>query len=275
MAHLRGFSFTDDSASVTAPSHWDGSSSAKQLFLRRLDPATQLIHFRQLQSTIYQKLFQSKRLLFDDTWPVMATAIQQMHLWVNSLSDRIRKPFRLVFRSEVLFTSILILSPTGLIGPSNDYGKFLTFEYAVEYAKRISLIVRDYENLAFYSSLEILRASFVAKCFLTLLINDHSLLFSGVTPQTPINQPPSLEFLTIPNRGIGEKLNIASSSLDLFETTLESLGSRYGSAEPLKDFKAESFGIRRSLQNFGKSLNRNPSLRQGHFDLSGPLSNVR
>ena len=269
MAHQRAFSFTDDSTSVTRPAHWGSSLLTNQLFLRPLDPAVELIDLRQIQSKRYQKIFYSDRLSLKDAWPVMATALQEMHSWVDALSDQIKKPLKKLFRSDVLFSSVLILSPRGPVRSLSDYGKFLIFEYAIEYASLMASIEGNSEEFAFYTSDEVLRASFVARHFLELLGTESALLFSGMIPRVPMNHPPSSGIVAIPNRGVGEMLNRAYRSLDLFERTLESLGSRYGYTDPLNEFKVKSSGLRRSLQASRESWNRSSSIGLGQNSFSG------
>lgn len=252
MVYLRGFSFTDDSASVSAPNQRTESLSTSQLLAHSVGPALQLSRLRRIQSSAYQQLFQAGRPALEDTWELMSTSIQDMHRWYSELTDQIRKPIKNLFRGDVLFSSILILSPPGLVGKLNYYGKFLIFEYSFEYAGLMCSVNRDPDQLVLYTSHDVLRASFVARNFITLLMDDSARLFGDIMPREPPSSqgrspplPPAL--VTTITRGVGEMVNRAYECLNLLEKALEDLGSKTGNFSLLHEFKVESRQIRQSL----------------------------
>ncbi len=271
MVHRRGFSFTDDSAGVTTsllPVREDGQPNGKQLFAPSLEAAEELSQLRQIQSYAYQKLFQSVRLVFEDAWPLMSSSLHEMHRWsedsLERLSDHKMKPLRKLFRSDVLYSSILILSPD-LVGTLCDYGKFLIFEYAAEYADLMASISGDHERLAFYTYHDALAATFVAKCLISTLCADSAVLFNDIIPQAPWGSIPPLGPSTIPARTVGERVNRAHGCLTQMERTLGYLGPRYGYLEPLNEFKAQSSGIRRMLQTTYENWNRSLGVSRGQY----------
>lgn len=271
MVCLRGFSFTDDSANVTTPNQRMESSATDHLLSHNVGPALQMSRLRRIQSSAYQQLFQASRPALEDVWELMSTSIKDMHRWHSELTDQTKRPIKNFFRGDLLFSSILIMSPTGLVESLNDYGKFLIFEYTVEYAELVCTIGRDPDQSVLNTSHDMSRATFVAKRFLTLLNDDSGLLFSDILPQDPLSPRGRSPALPLPliaafTRGVGEMAKRAHACLDLLEKALEGLGSKTGNFSPLNEFKANSRLIRQSLPLSGYiTLNSNVSSEQSNI----------
>ena len=268
MVYSRGFSFTDGSGHVIAPKLREGSAATNPLFPYALDPAIQLGHLRRIQSEAYQKLFQSNRPALEDTWPIMATSIQNMHRWWVDLPDVIVHSMKQLLRCDVLFSSILILSPTGLEGTLSGYGKILIFEYAFEYAEIMSSISQDQGRVSFYTSHDLLRTSYVADRFLDLLLKDSALLFSGLVPVVPPKSPARSDVPGISGCGVGEMVNRSRRCLNLLERVFEWLGPRFGLPAHLNEFRGKSRSVRQSLEAGYTNSNTNASAGLG-FDFQG------
>lgn len=261
MVYCRGFSFTDDSANTTPPKLREDVTGTKQLFLHGLEPAAQLGQLRRIQSRAYQTLFQSSRPALEDMWSFIATSLQDMHYWLADIPNQIDGPLRKLLLCDVLFSSVLILSPSGLDGKLNEYGKFLIFDYTSKYAETMSSISHDHGKAAFYTSHDLLRTSFVAERFLSLLLQDSKLIFSGVVPSLPRHFGPWSAHPGIYNLGTLERVNRASRCLDLLEEILEWLGPSFGLSAPLNEFKVNSMLVRQLLEssyaNWDGSINGN------------------
>ena len=271
MVYARGFSFTDGSGHVAPPKLREGSTAANPLFPYGLDPAIQLGNLRRIQSGAYQKLFQSSRPALEDTWPVMATSIQNMHRWWVDLPDVIVSSIKQLLRCDVLFSSILVMSPTGLKGSLSHYGKFLIFEYAFEFAEIMSSINQDQNKVSFYTSHDLLRTSYVATRFLDLLLQDSNLLFSGIVPIAPSNSPHTSDIPGISRCGVGEMVNRSRRCLNLMERVFEWMGPRFGLSGPLNDFKVKSRTVRQSLEAGYTNWNSNPNIGRGFAVAGGPM----
>ena len=258
LVHIRAFSFTDDSASVTHPRQKVGSPDTTRVFLHDSGPATLLKHLCQIESDAYQKLFQSSRLALEEPWPIISKAIESIHKFCSEMPDSIKNPIKKLLRCEALYSSILILSPPDLEDDLIDYGKFLMLEYAVEYADLMSCIGSNAEQFAFYTANDMLRVSFVVKRLLFLLQRDFALFFDGLVSRPPPQAQTSSGAPVLPHRSIGEMLSRAYNCLSLCDKTLEYLGSRFGYPDPLKEFRVQSSGVRQLLQTSYENWNRNP-----------------
>lgn len=273
MVHRRGFSFTDDSTSVTGPIQSAQSNSAfgaSQLFLHNIEAGIQINELRRIQSHAYQRLFQSNRPNSEVAWPSMSSAIQDMHNWLEALPDTTKSPMKQLFRSDILFTGILILSPPGLERTLCDYGEFLIFEFATEYADLMASINQDRETFRFSTYHDVLRASFVAQRLVHTLSESIS-LYTGVLPKAPPNSIPPAGPIIIPARTVGEIVNKSHRCLDQLERYFEHQGPRYGYSEPLNDFKSQSRGVRQSIQERYDTWNRSLGLSRGQYLSQDPI----
>lgn len=186
----------------------------------------------------------------------MSRALSDMHQWTKDLPDHIQKPHRKIFLSDVLYSSILILSPPNLVGKLCDYGKFLIFEYTAEYAESMVSISGDQEHFTSLTYHDKLRASFVAQRLVCAILNDSTLLFGGIVPKAPPDSIPPSGPSTIPARTVGEMVHKAHRCLDQLERTLEFLEPRYGNAESLSECKAQSSDMRHTLKAIHDSWSR-------------------
>ena len=192
------------------------------------------------------------------------------------MPDTIGRSMKQLLHSDVLFSSVLILSPSGLDGKLNDYGKFLIFDYVVEFAETMSSISQDQESVAFYTSHDLRRTSFVAERFLGLLLRDSLLIFSGSIPNLSLDSDPRSAPLGIYNCSVGDKVNRARRCLNLLEGILVWLGKRFGLSAPLNDFRTNSRAVRQSLEaryaNWNSNLNIGLDYAFSGGSLYGPAS---
>ena len=261
IVHRRAFSFTDDSASV--PSRADTSAplliaarSRDQLFLRPMDTAPQLIKFRQIQSSCYQELFQSGRQPSEGSLRFVWATLRDLHEWYQGLPAGIQEPVKIAFRSEMLYTSIVILSPSEKIHSISEYAEALIFEYAVDYAGLMRSVCGGTGKYAFCTYLDALRASFIGRRLLNVLQSKQSRALDAGTVSSP--QPPSGTLLPppLPNRRSDENLDRARTAIDQLTDVLEFLGRRFGYTGLCEDFRTEArdIGMVFSAENLGSGL---------------------
>ena len=245
MVHRRAFSFTDDSANV-APE----VATREQIFRQALEPATQLRRLRQLESSTYQKLYHSNRETMNDPWPIIAGGLSETRAWAENLPQSISRPSRMLFLSEVLYVDILFLSAPGTADLSSEHINATVFEYAVQYAEATSIITRGSEELAFYTSHDVLRASFVALRFLDVLEAGCTYNVGGL-----LTKPPSITAADVlphprrPDRAVEDMVPLAISTIALLDKILEVLCVQYGYTEPWQEYHSRSLASLDTLQS--------------------------
>ena len=193
-----------------------------------------------------------------------------MHRFSRELPSHIKDPIKKLLRCDALYSSILILSPSDLDEDISDYGKFLIFEYAIEYAELMSAVSSDAEQFTFYTSLDMLRASFIVKRFLVLLRDDFALFFGSSISTPPLHAPTSSGAPAIQRRTVGEMLSRAHNCLNLCDKTLEYLELRFGYTDPLKEIRVRSSDVERQrIQASYDTWNRSPpTIGHDHYTLA-------
>ena len=248
MAYTRAFSFTDENTGITGlvPSRQRKTASSNPRFalVQQIDTAVRMNELRQIQSAAYQRLYQSDRPDIGRMWSCVSRALQRMQDWLEHLPSDCVAPLRDAFRADVLFSSILILSPP-LQGNLCGYGKFMIFEYGTEYADLMTTMGKDFEVQAYITHQDFLRAVIVSDRFVELLYNDAGALFNGKVPSAP---PEAASQATIPERNVAEMVNNAHRCLDQFEKTFEYLGRKYGDSATPESFTTKAQVVRQSLK---------------------------
>lgn len=247
MVHRRAFSFTDDSANV-APE----VATREQVFRQALEPAKQLFRLRQLESSTYQKLYYSDRQTMNDPWALIATGLSETRAWAENLPESISKPLRTLFLSEVLYVNLVFLSAPGAANMTYDGGKATIFEYVVQYTETMSVMTRISEELAFFTSHDVLRASFVALRFLDILGAGDTYLFDE-NPTEPMHSVRSdLPLSPRTRRSTEDMVEMAISTIALLDGILKTLCVQYGYSEPWQEFHTRSLTLLNELQSHQK-----------------------
>lgn len=242
MVHRRAFSFTDDSANV-APE----VATREQVFRQALEPAKQLLRLRQLESSTYQKLYYSDRQTMNDSWPLVAIGLSETQVWAENLPPSISKPLRTLFLSEVFYVNLVFLFAPGAAKMIYGCGNSTIFENVVQYTETMS--ARSLEETAFFTSHDVLRASFVGLRFLDILESGDTYLFDG-NPTKPMhsvrNDMPSS---TQMQRSAEDMIDTAISTIALLDRILKTLCVQYGYSEPWQEFHTRSLTSLNRLQS--------------------------
>ena len=121
-----------------------------------------------------------------------------------------------------------------------------------------------------------LRASFVVKRLLALLLSDFALFFGSSISRPPPQTLTSTGVPVLQHRTVGEMLSRAYNCLNLCDKILEYLGSRFGYTDPLKEFRVQSSDLRQSLKASYDEWNRSPPAT-GHdrYASAGPSMDRR
>ena len=205
MSHRHAFSFTDDSTAVDPPrasssttASIDGQSiygPPPELFLRSIQPALHLFEIRKIQSIAYQEVNESSRNAMTDVpaadayvWSVLAKAED----WWSRTPQIFSGPHRLLFRLEVLYTKLFILSPSIRIPHIPDVHKALIFSHSIDYAKLMYSAIQPGGHHPCLSCADFRRMSHVGKTFLKVLWSAYDkILWGQIVPPSPVSYDPS------------------------------------------------------------------------------------
>ena len=266
MINQRPLSFTDDSTEVTHMDERPRTSKPQRMFTFGLEPATSLVKLRRIQSTSYQKLFQSKPFTVQTTWPIMCEAIHEMGQWYSSSLTNVSQALRIHSRCEILYSNVLMLTPPNWLDNLPTYGKALVLQYALEYSDSIHSAINDVsEGFGFYTSHDLLRASFVAQRFVTLLMRDYELFLSAFVPSLSPAAPgsvaspdvavsgPSLSLPPLSKNSNSGQLARIYESLERFETAIDYFCLKYGYTDSLHEYQMSSRSLKQNLEEWTRS----------------------
>ena len=245
MANTRAFSFSDDSTNVklSLVSHASPSSTeppqTSKIGVPSSEPSLLLFQLRKLLSGWYQSLLYSNPSALVEPWLSRCEALVNMQEWCSHLP--ISLPLQHLFRSEILYSSILLIWPQGSLASVCPYGRALVFQYAIDYADTTWKML-TFSNATFCTSLDILRAFFVGQRLLGTVQKD-SPIFHRAPPQLPpirhdMVQPPSLI-----ERDPAASIENAIQSIQLLSQILRLLGQKFGYSTAHSKFESESVSV--------------------------------
>lgn len=244
MVHRRAFSFTDDSANTASE-----IASKEAMFQQASEPARQLSRLRQLESSLYQKVYFSEGQTMKEPWPAIAASLSETRAWANNLPLSFARPLRALFQSELLYVNLLILSAPGAAALFHGDGDATLFENVVQYADITASLIQSSEEFAFYTSHDVLRCSYVASRFLDLLEASGPSLFKRLSSQSVLRGS-GLPLPSSTYRGIKESIDLAISTIAHLDKILKQLCIQYGYSEPWQEFHSRSHVQNISLKNY-------------------------
>ncbi|KAL9581245.1 MAG: hypothetical protein Q9212_004007 [Teloschistes hypoglaucus] len=236
LTHHRTFSFTDDSTNVVMPK-LSSSIFAEQPTSGH--PALELIRLRQAVSPAYQSLFQSGPDSVHDPWPTICAAYHEIDEWYSHLQKTsIQNQLKLCFQQEMLYTKILLLSPSRRQKPLEDYGQLLILEHAIAYSQIMSTFIKDPTNRFLWTSYDLSRTLFVAQKTLEVFENFPKICFSNPSPQPPRHLPKAEHRIPpLPERNGRERLHLGIETLRLLDGIVRVLARKYGVPSSWRNLK--------------------------------------
>lgn len=138
----RAFSISDDSVNVPFPRDvptpiTDSSHIQSDLFLRSIVPALHLFQIRRIQSVAYQDMFFNARELSPLAQSTTWERIRVAQHWFDNCLPSISERFAPLYDLELLYTFILILSPSNRSPTVSELNRILLFEYAIDFIRRV------------------------------------------------------------------------------------------------------------------------------------------
>ena len=235
MLHHRAFSFSDESTNVALPKVSNATIAEHGTGIA--NPAIELIRLRQVASSAYFSLFQSGPDVFNDPWPTICVAHQALDEWERNLRQtNIQEAQKSLFRSEMLYIKIVLLSPPRLGRPLEDYGQLLIFEHANQFAQITSSLVDDRVDAAICTSYDLRRSIFVIERLTEVLIKYENVCFGDLMPALP--QTSASTNLPRPSASNSQERLVSSvTGLSMLEEVIRTLGRRYGVPKSWLDLK--------------------------------------
>ncbi|KAJ5814915.1 hypothetical protein N7474_006692 [Penicillium riverlandense] len=184
----RTFSFSDASVNVELMSaSTEGRSPADEspFFLRSPVPALHIVKIRQILSNGYQEMYCSGRDPSPQPLVMTWTLCSRVRDWYHQRPKNAPGHFSLLYRLELLYTMIILLSPSHRYPILCDYNKALLFDRSMDYISQIHQVLENPSILPFMTFLDIQRVYQVGQKFVEVLSENFDLLLSPVVPRPP------------------------------------------------------------------------------------------
>lgn len=179
------------------------------------------------------------------TWTLCLQAWQ----WFHDCPKNAPNHFSLLYRLELLYTLIILLSPSHRNPILCDYSKALLFDRCMDYISQIHQVLENPSILPFLTFLDIQRVHQVGHRFVNVLSEDFDLLLSPAVPALPpvpagTPEPPIL--------AEEDRINCRPRALRCLvyvRDMLKYCARKWDLRSPLEEFERESASLRKILMD--------------------------
>ncbi|KAK2735625.1 hypothetical protein FQN57_001171 [Myotisia sp. PD_48] len=243
----RPFSFSDDSVNVPLPSTPLSATDMEDfklpvsMFPKSIKPVTQLFEIRRYQSAIYQNLFFSGQSSLDPEgyfWCHCSTITK----WFNSVQKDTPSHLIPIYRLELLYTFILLLSPSKRAPVMNRVTSIRLFGNTTEFIARFQETITSPDISPLVTYIDFERAYTVACLLLNLVTHHHNQVLDNNTPSDheQATSPSQSAHISPPLSNPIDPAIPAKRALKCLQTTvavLDHAKRRWGVVHLLDDFK--------------------------------------
>ncbi|KAJ5779540.1 hypothetical protein N7457_007260 [Penicillium paradoxum] len=184
----RTFSFSDASVNVALPSTTTSSGfpiEQGHIFLRSPAPALHIVKIRQILSAGYQEMHYNGRDPSPQPLVLVWTLCWRARDWFDQCPKNTPNHFSLLYRLELLYTIIILLSPSHRNPTLHGYNKALLFDRCMDYISQIHQVLENPSALPFLTYLDIQRVHQVGRLFVNVLSDSYDQLISATVPAPP------------------------------------------------------------------------------------------
>ncbi|KAJ6004385.1 hypothetical protein N7499_000450 [Penicillium canescens] len=268
----RTFTFSDASVNVALPSTSaapGGSPEQSHVFLRSPVPALHIVKIRQILSVGYQEMHYSGREPSPQPLVLVWTLCWRAREWYHQCPKNAPNHFSLLYRLELLYTIIILLSPSHRYPTLHDYNKALLFDRCMDYISQIHQVLENPSALPFLTYLDIQRVHQVGLLFIDVLSENYDQLLSGAVPAPPhvpagTPDPPVL--------GDDDLINCharAMRCLGYVRDMLKYCARKWDLHGPLEQFECESASLEKTLMDSSMGYMSNQDMYSSGMPLVG------
>lgn len=227
-----------------------------------------IVRIRQILSVGYQEMHYSGRDPSPQPLVLVWTLCWRAREWFHQCPKNAPNHFSLLYRLELLYTIIILLSPSHRYPTLHDYNKALLFDRCMDYISQIHQVLENSSALPFLTYLDIQRVHQVGRLFVNVFSENYDQLVSATVPP-----PPPVPAGTPDPPVLGDEDLINSHAraircLSYIRDLLKFCAQRWDMHGPLEEFQNESASLRKTL--IGSSMGYMPE--QGRHIYSQPPS---
>ncbi|KAJ5178996.1 hypothetical protein N7492_002206 [Penicillium capsulatum] len=247
VARQKTFSFSDASVNVELPSAGTsaGSPSTDQshIFLRSPVPALHLVRIRHILSEAYQDMYYNAREPHAEPLVHIWRFCYRVREWCGQCPKNAPSHFSLLYRLELLYTIIIILSPSHRYPVLCDYNKALLFDRCMDYISQVHQVLENPSILPFLTILDIQRVQQVGHRLIELLSENLDFLLSSTVPTPPPVPPGTPDALILAEEDRINTRPRAARSMGYLKELLQFCARKWDLHAPLDEFEQESASL--------------------------------
>lgn len=193
----------------------------------------------------------------------------QARQWFHDCPKNAPNHFSLLYRLELLYTNIVLLSPSNRYPVLCDYNKALLFDRCMDFISQIHQVLENPSILPFLTFLDITRVQQVGLLFVQVLIEDFDFLLSPVVPNPP---PVPTGTPDPPILAEEDRINCRSRALRCLtyvRDLLQYSARKWDLRQPLDEFERESAPLGKMLLEGPASYGNNQSQAYSRAPLAG------
>lgn len=247
----RTFSFSDASVNVALPltASSESPTEQNQIFLRSPAPALHIIKIRQILSAGYQEMHYNGRDPSPQPLVLVWTLCWRAREWFHQCPKSAPNHFSLLYRLELLYTIIMLLSPSHRYPTIHEYNKALLFDRCMDFISQIHQVLENPSALPFLTYLDIQRAHQVGRLFVDVLSDNYDQLISGTVPRPPPVPPGTPDPPVLDRQDLINCHARAIRCLSYIRDLLSYCARKWDLHHHLEQFEIESASIEKTLRD--------------------------
>lgn len=171
--------------------------------------------------------------------------------WCGQCPKNAPSHFSLLYRLELLYTIIVILSPSHRYPVPCDYNKALLFDRSMDWISQVHQVLENPSMLPFLNFLDIQRVHQVSKRFLEVLSQNFDFLLGPTVPSPPPVPAGTPEPLILAEEDRINTRPRATRCLMYTRDLLQYCARKWGIRDLLEEFERDSAIVAEMLENSG------------------------
>ncbi|EZF35213.1 hypothetical protein H101_01266 [Trichophyton interdigitale H6] len=242
----RAYSFSDDSVNVPLPSTtttFNPINLGDAISPKNVRAAARMFDIRRRQSTFYQDLYFNGRQPLPDAENVSWRRCAMLMDWFETARSDLPPHLIPLYRLELLFTCVLVLSPSKRAPEISKFNQIVLFEYTVDFLADFHTFLNSSAPCLPVTYIDYERVYTVSCILMVTLENYHTEVLSETHPELLTPAPltnDTVETPLPPYIDRSKRVNSTARALEALGKTqsiLEVAGRRWGVHRLLNDFR--------------------------------------
>ncbi|KAK2873924.1 hypothetical protein FQN49_001995 [Arthroderma sp. PD_2] len=242
----RAYSFSDDSVNVPLPPISSSSNTINlgdAMFPKNTKAAIRLFEVRRRQSAFYQDLYFNGREALPDSKNISWKRCAVLMEWFETARGDLTPRLIPLYHLELLYTLILVLSPSKRAPVISEMNRIILFEYTIEFLTNFHTLLNSPALCVSVNYIDFERVYTVVCILIVIVSHYHNEVLSDTLPEYLIQSsasPGTSDTPLPPYIDRAKRVNSTTRALEALAKTqsiLEFASKRWGIRSLLDDFK--------------------------------------